>query len=182
MKPGRWVCLVSLLAANGCASSPSEGSREGVTGTSSVARISQGAVALTRFEPAREAKLEEGECTPSELPDAAGQRLTVNFPNRREPDTSITIVVDPRGALLRYSESRGVPTPSKNIEEMQAQMQQMTRTHIQLDYVTGEAMAGNTFPGQPGRGVRGSVAEFENSAALGDLRKRVDLVRRICSG
>ncbi|TVP42445.1 MAG: hypothetical protein EA350_15755 [Gemmatimonadales bacterium] len=141
----------------------------------------EGSSALPGFQVAREPNLEGGECIPGDLPDAAGQRLTVHFPNRREPDTLIVLLSDSAGQLLRYTETRGVPAPAGTMAEMEAQMARIVRTQIRLDYVTGEAMVVNSGAGQQPRGIRGAVTEFENSATLGDLRERADLVRRVCA-
>ena len=83
--------------------------------------------------------------------------------------------------MLRYNETRGIPLPNEGRAALQAETTGLTRTIIQLDYVTGQAFAGNAGPGQEGIGVLGLVAEFEASEVLGDLRARMSRVRELCA-
>lgn len=179
MRRSRFCLILAAVTLSACAGPTRSGPAEALTVTSSTVLV-EGNSALPGFQVAREPSLEGGECAAGDLPNARGQRLSVHFPNRREPDTLIVLMVDAAGALLRYSETRGVPAPAPTMAEMQDQVARIVRTHIQLDYVTGEAMVGNSGAGQQARGVRGTVDEFENSPTLGNLRERAEMVRRIC--
>ena len=107
-------------------------------------------------------------------------RYIARFPNRREPDTSIMLFTDGSGKILRYVEDRGVPRPGKTVEELRAQMDQMVRTHIQLDYVTGEGSASNLVPNNTAAGVRGAVADFDRSPLIPSVADRAAVVRKVC--
>jgi hypothetical protein len=170
-----------LVLVAGCASELDERPRlQFSTVSVSISEMAVGAVALAEFEPARDAVLEGGECRRSPLRQDGGERLGAYFPSRADPETLITMMVNADGEGLQYQEIRGVPKPRKSIQEMEAQTRNMVRTHVQLDYMTGKASVKNTVPGEVGRGVFGTVADFESSPVLGDLRARADLVRRVC--
>lgn len=169
-----WIVLPFM--AVGCApQSPimamSRGERTTVVG--------RGPEGLREFTPVRAPFTEGGECTETDLPNA--KRLSVHFPARSEPEMLIVLLTDGSGKILRYSESRGVPQPNRNLTALRAEMAGMRRTHIQLDYVTGEAMATNYGPGEPGRTIMGSVDDFERSSVLGDIPARAAMAGRICA-
>jgi hypothetical protein len=136
--------------------------------------------ALSSFKPAREPVLEGGECVNSEVRTAGVRQLIVHFPNRKDPETAIVVFVDSSGKVIRYIENRGVPRPSKSLDEMQTQMRELVRTYIQVDYVIDEATISNSGPAQKPYVVRGSVKQLENAQTVGDLRTRAALVRQIC--
>ena len=140
----------------------------------------RGREALERFSPAREAVVEGGECVGRAMPRQEITSLAVFFPSRAKPDTHIAILLDSAGKVLRYNETRGIPSPNTDRAALQAETTGLTRTIIQLDYITGQAFAANAGPGQDGTGVVGLVTEFEGSEVLGDLRARASRVMELC--
>jgi hypothetical protein len=93
----------------------------------------------------------------------------------------VTITENAEGRVVRYVENRGIPRPNASLDSVRAEAARIPSTTIQLDYVTGEALVMNAGGGEPTRGVRGTVAEFERTQVLGDLVARTADVRRLCA-
>lgn len=171
--------VVALFALSSCTGPP----RRTVpinTVSSSVVEMQIGPEALAEFDPVRPAVEEGGECREWERPGVVGMSFTAHFPNRASPEAMVTLAFDDAGEIARYTEIRGVPKPSRSVAEMEAQVAEMDRVFINLDYATGEASVRNMQPGGTGRGVFATVEEFERSATLGDLEARLRRTRELC--
>jgi hypothetical protein len=142
--------------------------------------MSSGAVALEAFIPVRDAVTEGGECIPLHRNESGAVSVTAQFPNRKNPDTAITIFFHPDGTIAKYTELRGTIQPGTKAENVRDALEKTTRTVVQLDYVTREALMLNYPANANASGVRGTIQEFEKSLLLRDLKSRVDLVRRLC--
>lgn len=175
--------LALCMATGACApaSQPAGQSREvGVSVRATTYQTSSEKEALRSFKPVKEAVLSGGECSHDILPGDPGRRLTAHFPNRSEAETQLILIVAPSGAPLRYMEVRGVPRP-RYIWEVEEHLARTESTHIQLDYITDTAFAGNRKATEPGLGVHGTIQDFIDAGIIDDLSRRQDLVKEICA-
>jgi hypothetical protein len=136
--------------------------------------------ALDAFIPLREGIVEGGDCVMNETTDNGILRMAATFPSRKAPDTSITVWLFSDGRTARYSETRGLPPSGIKIDELQEEMRRTSRTSVQLDYITGEGVLINSPANEAPSGFHGRASAIEKSGKVGDVQKRVDIVRRLC--
>jgi hypothetical protein len=63
---------------------------------------------------------------------------------------------------------------------MRAALDTIVSTHVQLDYVTGEALLSNRRPGERTQLVIATVADVRAAESVGNIDELVELVKRIC--
>jgi hypothetical protein len=185
--PGRAISILiaTLLFSAACdvegesGLAPSENDERTIASTVVTATFSL--VPLDDFVPVRDATFRGGECTPFTHPHDGSRRLTVHFPSKAEAEAYVTVGLDDTNDVVQYSESRGVLPPGTTLDAPEARAHAFRRTHIQLDYATGEALATNWTGGDgPNQIARGTVGDFERTEVFGDLVVRADRVRWMC--
>lgn len=144
--------------------------------------LQSGLDALREFSAQVEPQYEHGECmVVRNEPEPGVRTLVVHFPDRKAPHTGVAVTLDADGKLVRYIENRGIPKPNKDPAAIQEEMRRMPRTIVNLDYVTGQAIAHNTGGEKRPSGVRASVKEFERAGVVRDIPVHVSVVEALCA-
>jgi hypothetical protein len=145
--------------------------------------------ALRAFVPEIPATDSGGECRLIRTSGNGSTIVTASFPSFDSVTTSVTLMFDSAGHLVRYSESRGdglkVRTPP-GMGEAQRDSAFRTslafrRSNLSLDYAIDQGVASNSGGGKPTTAVLGPVRKVGSLDALGPQTKRLARVRKLCS-
>jgi hypothetical protein len=130
-----------------------------------------------------------GECRVMRTSGSGATIMTAYFPSFDSTRTTVSVMFDSVGHLVRYSENRGWAVRLRRPPSMsEAQRDSVFRasraavrtTTISFDYAIDQAVASNDGGGLPNRAVIGSVRSMENLEKLGPPTKRLARVRRLC--
>jgi hypothetical protein len=129
-----------------------------------------------------------GECRVMRTSGSGATITTAYFPSFDSTRTTVSVMFDSVGHLVRYSENRGavrLRTPPSMSEAQRDSVFRASRaavrtTTISFDYAIDQAVASNDGGGLPNRAVIGSVRSMENLEKLGPPTKRLARVRRLC--
>ena len=144
--------------------------------------------ALRAFVPEIPATDSGGECRLTRTSGNGSTIVQASFPSFDSVRTSVTLMFDSAGHLVRYSESRGaglhVRTPPGTSEAQRDSAfrasQAFRRSSLTLDYAIDQGVATNSGGGKTTTAVLGSVRAVESLAALGPQTKRLARVRKLC--
>ena len=154
-----------------------------------VVKSETNAESVASWRPDRAAVDSGGECVRINMPAPGAHVLSVQYPDRKSAETTVSMMIDASGTLRRYTESRGtLRTPGSPSAKTDAERDSIVlaaralirRTSIQLDFVSGLAFAANSDGGRPNNAVSGSVALFSTLPAMGAPAKRLERAREIC--
>jgi hypothetical protein len=132
----------------------------------------------------------DGECRRVPRPSTRTATYSARFPGgQRTSQSTVTIIVDSSGHLVRYAEMRGsmrilgsvpgAPAPQRD-SLVRAAQAEIRHTFITLDYPTDEVTLRNTGGGRPAQSVLGTIPAAESLKSIGSIASRVKLVKRLC--
>jgi len=131
---------------------------------------------------------EGGECSVTRTSGSGATMVSVGFPQRKNAQTTMTIMFDSAGHLIRFAERRGATTlpPMTGLTDAQrdstlrASHAARRSTSISLDYAIDQAVVTNMGGGQPTQAIISNVRTIEKLESLGRPRERLDRVRKLC--
>lgn len=209
MKPGRILAVATATAAiAGCHGQPAASAVPETPAAATGAPINAGATeVLTRvstevFTPARgdsaiRAFIPEilpvdfgGECRLTRSRGSGATTVLAAFPRLDSSATSVTLLFDSAGHLVRFSDNRGGnqvirPPPGATPAQRDSMVRlsiasQPRRTSINLDFATDQALAMNAGGGRRTEAVTGTVRQVESVQALGPPTMRIARIRKLC--
>ena len=129
-----------------------------------------------------------GECSVFRTGGSGATMVTAGFPARLNPHTSVTIMFDSAGHLIRYSESWGARrvsypgtfTNAQRDSVMRAAADAVRSTSISIDYGMDQAVVSNHGGGRPTEAILGPVRMIETLQVLGPQPVRLARVRKLC--
>jgi hypothetical protein len=106
----------------------------------------------------------------------------------RDAHTTIVMMFDSAGHLIRYSERRGgqrIPSTigmsdAQRDSTFRAALNAIRATTISLDYAMDQAIATNRGGGLGSEGIMGTVRSIEKLEKLGPPQARLARARRLC--
>jgi hypothetical protein len=191
------ICVISVFAA-ACASSHAAPAG-GATGAQPMMRMSvatsdpfspeTGAAAVKAFIPEIAPVDSGGECTLRKLPGSSATTATAAFPTRMAPLMIVSMTFDASGRVVRYSETRGVPSTrgkmavgmseSQRDSVLKAATMAVRSTIISLDYALDQGIMRNRGGGIPDHAVLTSARQVESLPKLG-VKERMAHFRKLC--
>jgi hypothetical protein len=170
------ACLYAPIGIRAQSSGADSLKRDAVDAQSIVRMTRSSApVRLRDFAPAVPAVDTGGECRRVATTPVGGAMLAVAFPSRAAPQMSVTLTTAADGRLLRVSEFRGVPVPTKippgapsGVRDslLTAARTRDRTTMISVDFMTGTVVASNIGGGLPDTSATGDLREVDQLPAL----------------
>jgi hypothetical protein len=188
------TALLGAMATVGCAASPPPATSPAPARVTRDVLISdsfsprRGAEALKAFTPVMPAVDSGGECSLSRSAGSGATTVIATFPSHLQRAMSVAMTFDSAGHLVRYSESRGLPssistagmTPRQRDSTLADHLRATRSTNITLDWAVDHGIVSNRVPGNPTEAVLATVREVEALPQLGPVSARLERVRKLC--
>lgn len=144
--------------------------------------------AIRAFVPDVPATEAGGECRVMRPRGSRATYVSAYFPDFTTAKSAVSLVFDTAGALVRFSDSRGLVRfrggaglSVEALDSARRQAEAATRTtSISFDYPVDQAIAINRGGGKPTVAVIGSVRSMENVERLGPPSRRLQRARSLC--